>query len=1149
MATAPQIKLRDGSGYTQNLVFTTNQDSVFIEGRVDVSAVDIQVSINGAPFVSDPGLVQFNLPDFTIPSPASYPEGLVLEPGENTVLIRTIDIIGSVSATASALITKLRLEDVPQVIIPTGIRMRRRRDAVDLLAAIPEALEAGAFGAPAPNNFRGFKFYASVTAGGTSGYYLLNESLVTSASGIYEEDVSEIGSDNTVWESSDGAEFIRLKVSEEDEFGNEIATRINRTYDIVPYSGNLRFLSTLEERRLTQFARFRHFRAGAAGTLNEDQFATIPSVDPLYYVVSAVYFDPTSGAEIESPYSQEVLGSPLVIDTAIRDLPGRTQFQVVTDYVTAIQRVNQDISLIPGSTTRDVSIDPFSSEADRLYFLLDFIHRAQSFLTLLQVDDANGDGLSDPVDSSAYKTALKAALGFSTNAAVQNLIDSAFDKLAGNVTKSRLPGRPAVGQATFYTTSRPAFDLPIPSGTIVTTQADSALGIPSVRFRVGGTYVMLAANADAYFNFDKKRYEIVVDLVAETIGEDGNRPADQIRSAQGVSGLLVTNEEATIYGLNRESNADLAARAMLSFVSVDTGTPGGYAATSAAQIGVIKSKVVKSGDELMMRDYDDVRHKHIGGKVDVWVQGLRERQITENFAFTFEVARDIQCQIIDLATLTLRVQDSRVTVNTPITEILDNLGQGLGVRNVTQGLDYILTNAVIVDYQTFRLDPAIVGQPVTGIDDVITADYRFRVLNQFQFTFQPVRRVVSVVGEVSGTLTPTSGYNLFKTDDPLLEGESTISHDFLSITQQGGIPSGDTLTVNAEEHVLIGFIEEPLLSIGINTKTIRVFNQARTLEFDGPDAVTPDYEILEGTPTSPPRIVRTANSDIVNGSTVSVDYVHDENFTVTYVINDLLQQLQRVIESKRHITADVLVKQAIENEVEIETTVQLLSGATKDKVDPAVRSAVSLELNKRTIGQGVAQSDVINAIDSTSGVDSQIVPFARMAYADGSRKLRETLSSTALEMSSLGIGGNIAYLLTTPLQSPTTDGGGLNTEHKGVFQDDEPMTLSATLSAVASSANQAFIIGAQGAVIAGYTDLATLLAAGFLTAEAQQAELLKRTANHVVIALDSAKDPLDHAYAVSYVVRGDSGSKDLTSTGVEYVSLGSFTVTYRSANA
>lgn len=1145
MATAPQIALRDGSGYTTSLVFTTNKGTIVIQGTVGVSTSDIQVSINGAPFVSDPTLVKYDLPNFTIPNPDSYPEGLALELGGNLILVRTIDTVGGLSATSSVGITLVRQSDVLQVSPPTGIKVRRSRDSVDILAALP-AQRFSTSGVPLSNNFRGFNFYASTTPGGTAGYYQINASIVSAKSTIFDENTNLIASEKTVFPNTN-KEFLALRLTDQDEFGNEVGVRLSQVYDVSAYNESLRFISSLEEYSLTEYVGFHHVRSGSADSINSDQWSGVPNSEPLYYVVTSVYFDPITGQELESAFSQEVLGSPLTLDTSVQNLPARNQFQILTDFINSVQQVQKEISLIPGSTTRDVTIDPFSSEAERLYFLIDFVHKTQSFLTLLNIDDANGDGISDPVDSSAYKTALKAALGYTTNDAVQSLIDSAFDKLASNVNKTRLPGRPSVGQATFYTYTRPTIDLPVPAGSIVTTNADSSLGIPSVRFRVGGTYIMYASQVASYYNFDTHRYEIVADIVAETVGADGNRPAGQIQNAQGVTGLLVTNTEATVFGSDRESNANLSSRALLGFVSVDTGTEGGYSSTSAEQFGVIKAKIVMAGDPLMMRDYDPIRHKHIGGKVDIWTQGVSERQVVEKFAFTFDVAKNIRCVILDAVNLIFRVQDSRVTVNTPITEILDSPAQGLGVRNVTQGLDYILTGALILDYQTFKLDPTIVGQVVTNVDDVVNADYRFRVINQFQFSFQPVRRVVSVVGEVSGALNPTLGYNLYKSTDPLLEGESTISNDYLAIQQVGGVPSGNTIPVNDENHVLIGFQAEPLGSIGINTKTIRVFDELRAIEYAGPDATNPDYEVIEGTATLPVKLVRTSISTIPNGATVSVDYVHDENFIVTYVINDLLQQLQRTLNSRRHVTADVVAKQAIENQFEIETTVQLLQGATKDKTDPEVRTNVSLEASRRFIGQGIAQSDIIHEIDATTGVDFQVVPLARMAYADGSRKLREGLTSASEPLTTLSIGGVIAYILTTPLQFPTTDGGGLITEHKGVFQDDESMALVSSLSNVATAAHQAYLIGSGGVVINGYTDTATLVAAGFTTPAAQQAELLRRTANHVVISVADPDLPSKHDYAVSYVIRGDSGSKDITASGVEAIELGTFTITYRAA--
>ena len=1158
MASAPQIAFRDGSGFTTALVFTTNQEAIIITGTVDVNTVSVQLSVNGGAFVSDPNLISFVLQTFTIPNLGVYPTGLPLEFGVNVILIRTVDIIGGVSATSSVTVNRVAVLDTTGTQIPTGIRVRRHRNVVDILTAKPKPIttfvpnENVVFGStPTPQDlvlvtvdtatFLGFNLYASTSPAGATGYFRINEKPITTPSELEEDDILAYD-DLAIWDVS-SAQVIRVRISEEDEFGNELGVRLDSFHDNTTLAGKFRFTGNFQNYEFNEFLVFTHNRQLG---LNSDQFINVPDADPLYYVVTGMYFDPTTGTEIETPTSQEVLGAPLIIDTTVRDLPGRTQAQIVTDYMTAVLRVNSEISLVPGSVTRDVDIDPFASEAERIWFLLDFVHRSQSFLTLLALDDVSGSGVSDPVAGSAYKQALKAALGYSNDSSVQGLIDQQFDKLAANVNKTRLPGRPSTGSLVCYTATRPSKDIQIPAGSFAISTADSTNNISSQRFRIGGSFVLPTTNAEAFYNFQERRYEIRVPIVAEASGIAGNVPPGTIKTLVGISGLSAINESATVFGNDQESNADLAARSMIGFAAVDTGTETGYAETAANKIGVIKTKIVKSGDALMMRDYDDVRAKHIGGKVDVWIQGVLERQVTNKFAFTFEVARDIQCQIIDPTNLIFRVLDSRVTSSTPIIEILNNLGQGLGVRNVTLGLDYDLTGVVILDYQTFQIDTSI-AQPVTVVDDIITADYRFQTVNRFVMPLQPVRRVVSIVGEVSGPLDPSIHYKLFKPDDPLLNGESTIAQNYVVITPSGGIPSGDTITINDELHVMIGFEQEPLASIGINTATIRVFNEQRTIEYERPEALVPDFDIIAGTPTTPARIVRTQASQIANGQEVSVDYVHDENFTVSYVINELLQQLQAILNNKRHVTADVLAKQSILNDIDIETTVQLKKGAAKDKADPVVRNNVSLDLNKKVIGQGVAQSNVDAAINDSTGIQFNVLPMAKMAYAEGSQKLRESVLSTYTHLPILDNGGNVVYILTNALKYPTTDLGGQDTEHKGVFQDDVGMLSANDLTLVGQSTNAAYIIGSGGAVIVGYSDDATLAGEGFLPSEYQAARL-RKTANHVVVSLLGglpADIPTNHAYAISYIIRGDSGSHDITVSAMEIIELGEFTITWK----
>ena len=1142
MATAPQINLRDGSGTTTSLTFTTNETAITITGIVSVNTALIQVSVNGGAFVSDPNLVQFVLQTFTIPSPAAYPSGLQLNLGLNTILIRTIDIVGGVSPTSTVAVTRVAVVNQSTTQVPTGIRVVRHFNSVDVLAALPPAPVPGV---PQPT-FMGFNFYASQNSGGaTTGYFKVNQSPVI-ATTVFQEDDLGVLPDTATWTDSVN-KLVRIRVTDVDEFGNEQAVQLDSIHNISALTGQLRFDATLTNFQLTQFASFNFNRDGTStNTINADQFANVQATDPLYFVVTGIYFDTSKNVEIETPFSQEVLATPLTIDTTIRDLPGRTQPQIVLDYVTLVQSVNTQITIVPGSVTRDIDIDPFSSEAERLWFMVDFVHRSQSFLTLLPIDNVSGSGISDPVAGSAYKQAFKAALGLTTDDAVQAIVDQQFDKLAGNMATTRLPGRPSVGSATLFTTSVPTVDLIIAAGTQVSSNADAATGVQAQSFVIGGSYTIPAANAQAFYNFQTKRYEIQAQITAVTVGSAGNLPAGAITNIFGAPGISVINESATVFGDDRETNSDLAARAILAYSAVDTGTEGGYEKTTASQVGIIKSKVVKSGDSLMMRDYDPLRMKHIGGKVDVWVQGLLERQVSDTFAFTFAQALGIPCQIIDLTSLIFQVLDSRVTPTSPLIEILNNLGQNQGVFNVTAGQPYDLTGVQIIAYNQFQINTSI-PQPVTHFDDVITADYRFEVIDKFFLTLQPVRRITSVVGQVSGALVQGTNWQLYKTDDPLLIGESTIAQNYLTLVQSGGNPSGNTIPVNNETHVLIGFQPEPLDSVGINTQTIVVYNSARLVTYAGPGSPAPDYEIIAGTPTTPVQIVRTAGSTISNGSTVSVDYVHDENFIVTYVINDLLQQLQQILNKNRHVTADVLAKQAIDNNITIETTVQLSQGAVQSSVDPNIRTAVSTLLDTKTIGGGVAQSNVDSAINDTAGVSFNVLPMALMAYADGSQKLRESLPSGFVELTSLNIGANLVYILTGGLEFPTIDTGGPPTLHHGVFQDDLALAMASSLSTVGQASGQAWIIGAQGAVINGYSDDATLTGQG-VPADQIAATRLKLTANHVLVSLPSVGTPPDnpgnHAYSASYIVYGSTGSQDIPAAAIEYITLGPFTITF-----
>src|SRR5688572_13396826 len=171
MASAPQLEARDGT-FTTNLVLTTNQKALFVQGTVATNTIDLQVSVNGGSFLSDPTLVRLDGTSFEVPNPSSFPEGLDLQLGPNTLRLRAIDLVGSVSAVSSAQITRVQSSTQFDAVIPSGIRVRRKRGAVAILISKRLPTDNPAF--TDPLEFQGFNVYASTAPGGTSGRFKVN---------------------------------------------------------------------------------------------------------------------------------------------------------------------------------------------------------------------------------------------------------------------------------------------------------------------------------------------------------------------------------------------------------------------------------------------------------------------------------------------------------------------------------------------------------------------------------------------------------------------------------------------------------------------------------------------------------------------------------------------------------------------------------------------------------------------------------------------------------------------------------------------------------------------------------------------------------------------------------------------------------------
>lgn len=1151
MATSitPQVLGPDGV-LRDSLLFTTNVVSRFFTGTIDASTADMAVSIRGNAYTSDSDYIMFDGTTWILPNPEVFPDGLDLDVGLNEILVRAITTTGNVSSPASILVTLLQASDVGVVAeVPTNISVDQLDGKVKITVDAPSDT----------TNFRGINFYASLyEAGGSSGYTRVN--IETVDDGTTTEETTTLGTlevEADVATNPDGspaadplyALYTGTQVDSDEvliqsDFSEKIAVPETAT--------KLRSTVTLDSvRQITRYS-FTHSRTGTATsdppTVNVSAFAAIPTTDPLYYVITAVYYDSTTLTEIESSFSAEVVGHPLTISTTVGTFPVVTRQQIVRNTIEAIFRSNPQVKVEPGSVLRDTFIDPFASEAERLRFIVDFLHRAQSFSGLLAVDDPANTGDSSPVGTTAYKLALKKAFGLTTDTDTQAVIDRAFESLAANYGIFRRPGRFARGEVTFYTTKRPTRTIPIPLGTVVSGG--------SSQFKTTVAKSIPFADLARYYDPTTGRYSVTISVQATTVGTTGNVAAGQVRKVvSGVTGLSVVNSGNMFGGDDQETNKELAERAMNALASVDSGTARGYLQTAADVPGVVQAMVVPAGDSLMMRDIDSAG-VHRGGKVDIWVQGENMATVTDTFAFARDEALDVHFVVLgDPSDLLFQAVDSSLSNSLPIVDMLDNSTLGLGLRNVTTGEFFELTGYTLTSYNTIQLDTSLV-QPTVTLTDVVLGDYRRRTGNTFIFPRQPVREILTVTGTASGEL-PTTAYSLVHPNDPLGDGLSELAGDYISITPvddgSGGlIPAGGSVSVSDESHVLVGEYPEYLDNLGVDQLTLVVTSEDGLTTYRGPDDSSgiSDYTVVDGDETTPVAIKRISTGDIPSGATVLISYEHDENFTVEYTTNIIVSVVQEAVDVKRHVTADVLVKEAVEVPVDISATVILVQGAEQSTVDTAIRTNLANYFNGFRLGDPVRQSDMVAVIEGTTGVSYVEVPLTTMIRQEGSTVVRESIStgqagdSTYIAAWSSPIVS--VWLIEATLDNATTDGGGVSTDFRGVFEDDMALTLltASPGTALKAATGRTFIIGSEGWSIQGYSDDATLIAEGYTTADEITAQRIVLTANRVLVSTSVDDAPTNHSYSVTYIVGTDSGAKNITTSKAEYLILGNIEFTF-----
>ena len=1174
MVATPKVIAPDGVARELTL-FSTTMISRFFKGTMAVDTVDMQISIRGGAFTSDPDLILFEGTTFSFPNPATFPDGLELASGTNIIEVRSISFSGAVSASARVEATLVQESSLGLIgTIPTNVSAEQLDDEVKIrVEGVPDG------------TFRGINFYASrFQGGGATGYQRVSLNTISNFEVVQEtSNIGAIQVDSPVATNPDGtvaADPLYVKITElqtsssdvienledipltpenaaavtEMEQANLLRTDFVQVFEVPETTTVIRSNYSVESLVSRVFYTFKHNRqfgtTSTPATVPIGEFAATPLTEPLFYVTTAVFFDPELQLEIESAFSAEISGQPTIILENVGTFPAPSRLDIVQDTIEAISRTTPQIAIQPGAVIRDTVVDPISSEVVRLRFLVDYLYRIQSYDTLLQIDGINADGSSLAVARSPYKQALQRVFDLQSPQEVQVLIDTSFNQLASRNGVFRNAGVRARGFARFFTRTRPTATLFIPLG--------SRVASGGVQFVTTTDGALPISNIAAFFDPTTNTYRIDLPIEAESPGTTGNLGAGQIRSiVSSLPGLSVTNPNQTFGGTNQENNLQLSTRARNALAAVDTGTEQGILQVAADVAGVQAVSVVSASDPLMQRDYDTDYDKHVGGKVDVWVRGESLGTVTDSFAFTYETAFDVQFQVIgNPLALQFRALDDTLSVENPIAEMLDNLALGSGLRNATRGVFYDLTDVTILDYRTIQLSNSG-AQPNTTFGDIILGDYRYVTSTRFVFPRQPVDSVISVVGTVSGTL-PQENWEFVRPDDPLLLGRSTEAQAYLNIIQVDGIPSGAFTTVTGEVHTLLGEFNEFVNNLGVNSLTVQVFNDTGTILYRGPSDPSgiSDYTIVPGTQTTALALRRTVNSAITSGQTVLLRYEHAENFTVQYQTNFVILSTQQVLNAQKNLTADVLAKAAVQVAIDITATVVTQSGFRPSAVDTNVRTNLTTFLRSLSSGASIRQSDIISVLDRTVGVSYVENPLRKLTRGVGSLVVRESVPATDGEVVLiLGTPSDPystdtvkTWLLENPLDNPTVQGGGDGTQFAGVFQDDRPLTLQLTdPEKLKEGPDRAFIIGNRGLIIPDFSDSRTIQANFPAANTAAEIQVIREglTANKVLVSLAANDRPQVHEYTVTYTVTFvETRIQDIEGSSLEVFEVGNLLFTF-----
>ncbi|MDF2533954.1 MAG: hypothetical protein K0R18_111 [Bacillales bacterium] len=598
--------------------------------------------------------------------------------------------------------------------------------------------------------------------------------------------------------------------------------------------------------------------------------------------------------------------------------------EIAFNLITHIHDTLPEVDTKEGTFVRDVFIDPIATEIASLYRESKLVELAQSILTA-----SDGD----------------------------------LDKLAKNYFIERKGATQSSGKLRFYLGfAEPSQDVIIPRGTLSTT-INKATTDPK-QYATTETITIIAGNPSTYHkDIFTNQWYVDADAVSQKSGTLHNADAGTIVQIASTLDSMVTgvsNPFSFTGGSDREDDASLILRMSLVVSGSNIGTKDGYKSFVLSQSDVADAIVIGAGEPLMKRDDGE------GGMVDIYVRAEQSDEDRFNFNIDYEYItdnslRDAYPDIMLRKQPVLSINDISGTYPDPTSET------GFTKKSYINGSNFKIEKGTSKYFQDIYYDTAFVDVPLTDLeDDELLKAQATNSLNA------KLKRFLTVKDANDNVYYDRTIANLkYDTDFSLIDA-----------SQDHVLPT--------DVDFYRGYYSDGLIYVLLSK------SDASNPYVGGRYFVQKDGKLFERTYHQPDFIV-VKDVSVVGNSVNSKDAIRwtpdatrsnlprvDEVLTIIYTFNSIISELQDKIESKRVLTADVLLKGASRVPIEIKLDIVPDIGYSKDVIRKSIISKLTSYINDQTkMGGIVDRSDIVFIARGTEGIDAVNLDSVYLAVEDG----------------------------------------------------------------------------------------------------------------------------------------------------------------------